>query len=381
MSQPFGDIPLFRELQRILASGEGPINFEIARQIAGTLATQAPDPTPPAEATRELSEAVREAEVLLSGYTRLAPDEPLRTKTMGRATWVLAVLGGWKWLLEDLGRRFADGLSGIGPASDEPGNPMSQVMGQIAPLMLGIQTGTVIGNLANDALTRHDPPIPLDDDGAVFFVTPNIARVADEYDFDLPTFHRWLAANEAARHLIVTSTPWVARYHRSLLAALVDAIEIDAGDLEQRLMDLQQGGPEALQSGAALHQMIPIAATERHRRALATLRSFLAVFEGYARHAASEVKTSLLGDVSRIEEGMARHSAASSEGKAMLASVLGVERDRALEGAGLTFCAAVVKLHGIAALNQVWAAPDNLPTLDEIKDPFAWMERVLEEPT
>jgi uncharacterized protein (DUF2342 family) len=37
-----------------------------------------------------------------------------------------------------------------------------------------------------------------------------------------------------------------------------------------------------------------------------------------------------------------------------------------------------VQLKGLPALNQMWAAPDNVPTLNEIKDPFAWMERVLD---
>jgi uncharacterized protein (DUF2342 family) len=44
----------------------------------------------------------------------------------------------------------------------------------------------------------------------------------------------------------------------------------------------------------------------------------------------------------------------------------------------VTFCAAIVKLQGIEKLNLMWAAPDNLPTLDEVRDPFAWIERVLE---
>ena len=382
MSQPFGDIPLFRELQRILASGQGPVNFEIARQIAGTLATQTPDPSPSSDETRSFADGVREAEVLLSGYMRLSPDEPLRAKTIGRATWVLAALDGWRWLLEGLAARFTESLSGMGPEGDDPAAaPMAQMMGQVAPLLLGIQAGTVVGNLATDALARHDPPIPLDDDGTLFLVTPNVAAVADAYDLDPAAFRRWIALHETARQLVVASTPWVGRYFRSLLVALVDSIEIDTADMERRLMDLQSGGPEALQSGAAMDQMIPIAATERHKRALATLRSFLAVFEGYAEHAAAAVGPTLLGDTSRIDEGMARHRSAPSEGKAMLASVLGIERDRALESAGRTFCAAVMKLRGIASLNQVWAAPDNLPTLDEIKDPFAWMERVLDEPT
>ncbi len=79
----------------------------------------------------------------------------------------------------------------------------------------------------------------------------------------------------------------------------------------------------------------------------------------------------------RIDERMERLRAAPTEGKSMLAGVLGIERDRVLEAGGRTFCAAVVKLKGISALNELWTAADNLPNLEEIKDPFSWMERVL----
>jgi putative hydrolase len=383
MSQPFGDIPLFRELQRILASGEGPINLEVARQIAGTLATQTPDPAPSPETTRELAEAVREAEVLLTGYTRLSLEEPLSIKSIGRATWVLAALDGWRWLLEALAARFTSDLTGPTGEGAQEANPMAQMMGQIAPLLLGIQTGTVIGHLSHDALARHDPPIPFQDDGDMFFVTSNIDTVADEYAFEAGEFRRWLALHESARDLLMTSVPWASRYLRSLLLALVESIEIDSADVERRLIDLQSGGIDALSSGAGMDQLIPVAETERHRQAKARLRSFLAVFDGYAQHASASVGPTLLGDTSRIDEGMARQRSAPSQGKTMLSSVLGIERDRSLEKAGQTFCAAVVQLNGVAALNEVWAAPDNLPTLAEIKDPFTWMERVLpeQEPT
>ena len=61
----------------------------------------------------------------------------------------------------------------------------------------------------------------------------------------------------------------------------------------------------------------------------------------------------------------------------MLMSVLGVSVDRGVENAGRTFCNAVVGLHGLTSLNRVWEAPDNLPSIGEIKDPFTWIERVL----
>ena len=62
----------------------------------------------------------------------------------------------------------------------------------------------------------------------------------------------------------------------------------------------------------------------------------------------------------------------------MLSSILGVSLDRQLETSGATFCKAIVELRGLNALNRVWEAPDNLPSPEEIKDPFQWMERVLD---
>jgi uncharacterized protein (DUF2342 family) len=78
----------------------------------------------------------------------------------------------------------------------------------------------------------------------------------------------------------------------------------------------------------------------------------------------------------RIDEAMTRRAATPSDGKAALMTLLGLSVDRALVSAGRTFCAGVIDRAGIAVLNKVWEAPDNLPTEAEVRDPFAWMERV-----
>ena len=378
MSQdPFGDIPLFREIQRILASGEGPINMEIARQVAVAAATQGlTEPTPPTDVARALSEDVQAAEILLSGYTRLNPDEPMRLRMMNRSAWVASTLDAWKWLFDQLAGRFAAQLGG---ADDDEANPMQTAMGQVAPLLQGLQTGTLVGSLAQEALGRYDLPIPREDDGRLIFVEPNLQNVASEYGVDGGALRKWFALHEAARHLVITSRPWMARYARSLLVELVDAIEIDSGELERRLMDLQTKGMEALQEGlGGSEQALPIAPTERHRRALDRWRAWVAVVDGYAGHAADQVAPELLVDSNRIDEAMARRAAAPTEGRQMLAGVLGISVDRDLVTAGRTFSAAVVKLKGLPDLNKLWDAPDNVPTLSEVRDPFQWMERVLE---
>lgn len=371
---PYGDIPLFRELQRLLSAGSGPLNFELARQVATALATEGrPDSAPDPDQVRSLTNAAAEAEALAAGYTRLAPSEPVRVAVMGRSAWVAATLGAWRWLLEALAVRLA--------APEPPGateqDPMAAALAQVVPLMMGIQAGTLIGHLARESLGRYDLPIPRDDDGRLVFVAPNIAAVADDYGFDLPAFHRWLALNDAIQHLIETAVPWSAKYHRNLLVEVIESLEIDAAELERRLSDLQTRGLEALQQGLPIEDLIPIVPTARHVGALERLRAFLALVNGYTRHAAEQIAPRLVGDVARIDEGMARRAVTPTQGEALLDALLGISLDRTLENAGRTFCAAVTELRSLNELNRVWEAPDNLPTLAEVRDPFAWMERVL----
>lgn len=378
MSEPWGDIPLFREIQRILASSKGPVNVEMATQVAVALATQEGDGAPDPARTRALSDAVRESELVLAGYTRLPVEEPATVRTIGRADWARATLTAWGWLFERVAEKLSGGLAG-GEEEEAPAG-LAAAMGQVAPLLVGIQVGTLVGQLARDVLGRYDHPIPRDDEGHLLFVDPNVVRLASDYDFEQTAFVRWLALGSAARHLVLAQASWMNRYWRSLLTEVVDAMEIDVSELQSRMMDLQSEGPAALQEGLGAGAALPLVPTDRHRQALARLRSFLAAVEGYARHATAAVGESLVGPVTQIEEGVARRRLEGSEAETMLKTILGVSLDRELEGAGTTFCAAVVKLKGIAVLNLMWTAPDNLPSYEEIKDPFAWMERVADEP-
>lgn len=384
--EPFGDIPLFREIQRILSSGEGPVNLEIARQVANAIATQGlNDTTVDPTTTLVLERAAQEAERFVAGYSRRQFDEPLRSKGVGRGWWVQSTLESWRWLLDRLAEHFSRELARLQPGEQgageqgtgEQGADMMQgAMAQMAPLLMGLQAGTLVGHLARGALARYDLPIPRDDDGRVFFVVPNLDRVATEYDLEQEALLRWMALHETSRHVVVASAPWVPRYLRSLLTEVVDSTEIDTSDLERRLIELQTKGMRAFEEPGAESQL-PVVSSERHRKALERLRAFVAAFEGYAAHVEEAVAPKVTDDSDRVREGVRRFRAANNEGEALLGSVLGITLDREVAGAGSTFCAAVVKLKGLGALNEVWAAADNLPTMAEIKDPFAWMERVL----
>ena len=376
---PFGDIPLFREIQRIMAAGTGPVNLEIARQVAAALAAEGgterePDPA----ALRVYEDEVRALEYLLAGYTRLPLVEPMRVALTTRAAWARTTLAAWRWLFEAMSRRFTSELGRLQGEGADAG-PLRATMGQVAPLLLGIQAGTLVGHLARETTGRYDVPIPRDDDGRLFWVDRNVHGVAHEHHVDPGALRSWLVLHDAARHLVATTVPWLDRYHRSLLVGVVDAIEIDVSDLERRLVEMQSKGMEMLEEGMGAESALPIAPTERHRRAVGRLHGLVALCEGYARHARTAVAEEAVGDLTVVDAAMTRRAATTSAGEALLAGLTGVAPDRDLERAGATFCAAVARLHGPSALNRVWDAPDNVPSIDEVRDPFAWMERVLAE--
>lgn len=375
-SEPFGDIPLFREIQRLLASsGSGPINLEIAGQVAQSVATEGrAEPPTAAPVKKALGEAVHEAETLMAGYTRLDLIEPITSDALTRSQWAARTLTAWRWLLERLATRFVDELGDQG--EDESMKQMTMVMKQVGPLLMGLQAGTLVGHLAREVISGFDPSIPREGENGIVVVVPNVSKIADDYGLEADSVIRWVAFQDVARYIVIQGTSWVAPYRRNLMTALVDAIEIDTEEMQRRLIDLQTKGIEGIQEGASVDASIPIVPTQAHQLALDRLRAFVGLHEGYAARAGSATAAQIFGDT-KIAEVIARQRAASSDAKDLLASVLGFSLDRELVTTGTTFCAAVEELEGLPALNRAWEAPDNLPTYAELKDPFAWIDRVL----
>jgi putative hydrolase len=373
-NDPFGDVPLFRELQKLLFSSSGPINLVIAEQIATALVGEAPAGPTDRAAAQDHVDAVRSAERLVAGYTRLSLTEPFTTQVLTPNEWVATTLTAWRWLLEQMATGFSSAFDQQRGLTDAQQNP--DALGRVVPLMMGMQVGTLLGHLARDALGRYDLPLPRDDEGRLFLVHSNAARIAADYGFDQKELLQWLAVKDVARHLVATQHPWVEKYLRSALKDLVAATEIDMPEMERKLTELQSQGVEAM-AGSGLQDALPILRTAAYQQALERVQATVAILEGYAHAASSAVAGEVISSAAKITEGMARHAASPSEGKTALGSLLGIGLDRSLQAAGVTFCAATIDLKGIGSLNRLWDAPDNLPAVAEIKDPFLWMERVL----
>src|SRR6201996_8021096 len=81
-----GKIPLFAELQKLMSWTGGPVNWDLARQIAiSTIATENREPTA-AERT-QVEEAVRLADLWLDDATDL-PSGVVTVEAWSRVTWI-----------------------------------------------------------------------------------------------------------------------------------------------------------------------------------------------------------------------------------------------------------------------------------------------------
>src|SRR5881628_3391551 len=85
-----GEIPLFREIQRVLMSSTGPVNWELARQVGIAVVTSAgEDPASTTEERRALEDTVRAAELHVAEFTGLPqPPDVVAVEALRRAEWV-----------------------------------------------------------------------------------------------------------------------------------------------------------------------------------------------------------------------------------------------------------------------------------------------------
>src|SRR5262245_20710185 len=147
----WNDVPLFREIQRVLSSSHGPVNWELARQVGIASASWGgEDPAPTDEDRRGFEEAVRVAELRVARFTGLqAPSDLPRVEAVRRGQWVAANVEGLRTLLEPAAAKVAQAITAAQreamPEQAQAG--VAQMLDQLSPLLMGAQVGSVLGKI------------------------------------------------------------------------------------------------------------------------------------------------------------------------------------------------------------------------------------------
>lgn len=391
----FGDLDL-NQLLRMLQSS-GPVNWQIAAQVARHVATDGEAERPiDAGAATELEGLARAAQTQVVAETGLTATFATTVLTTGRQGWAELHLEALRPVLDalatTLGKAFRppgseppagleglgglEGLSGLEGLGAMGADPMAALLPMLAPLLLGVQAGSMIGYLAQHALGRYDLPLATADEPSLCFVIPNLDAFEESWSLDRTDLRFTVALHEVV-HAAMRSVPWVREHLVTLATDYVSAYEVDPGVLSSKLGDLDPQDPEALQRLAERpEELLGAMTSDRQGELLERARVFHAVLEGYADEVLGRVGGRLVPSFARVHEALARHRIERGEATRFVEQLLGLTLEREDYERGAAFCAGVVERAGPEALNRLWEAPRFTPTAPELDAPGLWLARI-----
>jgi putative hydrolase len=401
---PFEGGPL-ADLMRNLArffTGQGPLNWEIARQMAqwaaaGGTSESNPDPL----ARVRLEELLRVAEMHVSEATGLqvATGGGLTVAAVTRSDWAVRTLDDWKPLLERLAARMTpsgpSGAAGGGPAG--PGrvpmgfggaspeetagdDPMARLFAQLpqvlGPFLFGLQAGSMVGQLATRAMGQYDLPMPRPTRSELILVPDAIDRFAQDWSLSADEVRMWVCLRETANQAVL-GRPHVRARLEELIGSYVDAFSPASQSLEDRLADIDMSDMAGLQAAfgdpaTLLEEM----QNDEQRRIQVPLRTLLATVVGYVDHVMDSVGRRLISSYGPLTEALRRHRLEENAGARVLGQLFGVTLDAASYDQGRAFVNGVLERAGDDGLSRLWRSERELPTPAELGAPGLWLARL-----
>jgi len=388
---PFGfDL---QQLMRMLQS-QGPVNFDIAHQVADAVATAQPDTGEPAAEPKidpsviaSFDDVVRAAQVTVVEATGIAATLGIPSVCVDRSGWAQATLEGLMPVLTALaGALQRSGSSEIGPAAGfgddavptESGDISAFLMQSLLPLLLGVWSGSMIGQLAHHALGQYDLPLPLHGPPRQRFVIRNVEAFGQEWSLPADELHYALALREVV-HGAQRTVPWVRDELERLATEYVGAYEVNPDALQEQLGDLNLTDPSSMASLTQLGDpstLLGAMRSERQTPMLESLQRFVAVLEGYTDIVVETLGERMMTSHARIDEALKRHRLDRGEAAAFVDRLLGLELDRGHYDMGIAFSRGVVERGGIEQLNRLWAGAHLMPTPTELEAPGLWLARI-----
>lgn len=379
---PFGGLPMFGDLAKMFAA-QGPLHWDAARQFAALTATGGEPESNVDPAVRfQLAELCRIAELQVQQVAGLDPT------VGGRSLEVLPVTpGGWaQRTLEDYRPLFTELAASLStpPDDDEASDPAAAMLSglsrMMAPAMLGMSVGAMVGQLARRAFGQYDLPIPRGTGAGQLLVVPaTIDGFAQDWSIPVEEMRLWVLAQELAAHSVM-GLPHLSERLSTLVRRHVGAFRPDANAVFDQLGDVDPTDPEALES---LQRklgdptvLLGAVQTAEQQHLRPELDAVLAVIIGVVDHTVDEVSTRLFGGDHRISEAVRRRRIEASPEDVFVERLLGLHLDRQLVARGRSFVQGVVERAGIDGLSPLFTAAAAIPTVPEVDAPGLWLARL-----
>ena len=381
---PFNN-PLFAQFQRAMSS-QGPLQWDVARQTALMAASQGitehnVDPQRRIS-VESLAPVARMHAAAVTGQEIMHVE---KLDVVGRATWVNLTLDAWKPYFDALARAI-HGAQEDTTSDDEVGDPMMKMLENvsrmIAPSMLGMSVGTLVGRLAINTFGQYDLPLPREPHGKLVMVVGNVDNFADEWSIPRDDMLMW-----ALTHEMVSSAVFGIEHVRDALRRLVigfaSGFRPNPSALSESIgqLDVSSGDPMKILDSLLADPTVLLGArrSSAQDRIAPSLDAAVTAIVGYIDHCVDLASARILGEGSRIAEAVRRRRVAQSSDRIFVERLLGIDLTTERMTLAQQFVSGVVERAGETGLARLVTQPGSLPTPAEIVAPGLWLARLESE--
>lgn len=366
-----------------MMNSQGASSWDAATQLAVSIATGGTSEANVDPAARiELEQFARIAEMHVEEATGLPlrrDGRELRIAPVTRGQWAQQALRDYRPMFEKL----SGSLNRPPSTAEDEGDPMAAMFGglmqMMAPLMLGMTAGSMVGHLAERALGTYHLPLARPEGVDVQLVAPNIDAFADSWSIDGRELRMWVCLSELVHHAVL-GVPHVREQLGSLLDRYVSGFQTDPGALEQALGSVD---PTSLGDAEGLRKLfgdptalLGVIRSPEQQALLPRLEALVAAIVGYGDHVMDVLAGRLLGSAGRLTEALRRRRVEAGDADRFVERLLGLELTQAAYDRGAAFVDGIVERAGEDGLARLWEQPETLPTPAEIDAPGLWLARI-----
>ena len=254
MARPPGDLGQGHqrrdELQKLLSWQGGPVNWDMARQVAEQSMGDADGAVSMGEQST-IREAGRIADHWLDAVTTL-PGTGQEVAAWTRMQWIRESLPVWQQLADPIAGKVVDAMGSalagsLGSLTDLPGlegqlpagfdlsqltsagGPFLGMLRQIGGLLFGAQVGSALAALAQEVVSVTDVGLPL---GGAALLRRNVAAAGEGLEVPDDQLRLYLALRELAHQRLFAHVPWLRAKLLGAVEAYARGISVDPEAIE-----------------------------------------------------------------------------------------------------------------------------------------------------
>ena len=276
-----------------------------------------------------------------------------------RAEWIDFNIEGFGALMEPVLKRASAGADNL-----------TWVLGSAT---LTAQVGLLLGFLSARVLGQYDtgPLLAREragEPGKVFFLDGNIVSAAGRIGVPVDGLRLWIVLHEMTHALQFEGYPWLRRHLGGLLEGLISPLAERLGVREtvRRLSENMSTGGRSVE----------LLMNRPQREAFDQMQATMSVIEGYSDYVMHHVGRALVPQYEHLKARMARSRAHRPPLETAIFRLTGLDVKLEQYRLGERFADAVARREGMEGLNRVWERPENLPTLEEVRDPGIWLAKM-----